>query len=44
MNVFNILGSYDDAWKAIVMPPRQDYSIYDLGIPLLHFQNLTFDL
>jgi pimeloyl-ACP methyl ester carboxylesterase len=31
MNVFNILGSYDEAWKAIVMPPRQDYSIYDLG-------------
>jgi len=31
MSFFNFIGSYDDAWKAIVMPPRQDYSIYDLG-------------
>ena len=32
MSIFNLFGSYDDLWKAIIMPARQEYSIYDLGI------------
>jgi len=31
MSFFGLLSSYDEAWKAIIMPPRQDYSQSDLG-------------
>lgn len=31
MSIFNFITSYDDAWKAIIKPPRQEYSIHDLG-------------
>jgi len=26
-----MISSYEDAWKAIVMPPRAEYSMHDLG-------------
>jgi len=38
MSLLSVIGSYEEAWKAIIMPPRQDYSMHDLGSP---FSNLT---
>jgi len=31
MSLLSVIGSYEEAWKAIIMPPRQDYSMHDLG-------------
>lgn len=32
MSFFNFINTYDDAWKAIIMPGRQEYSTNDLGL------------
>ena len=32
MSFLSLINSYDDAWKAVIMPPRQDYSLSNLGI------------
>lgn len=31
----SISNGYDDLWKAIIRPPRDDYRISDLGIIVL---------
>ena len=28
----NIKGGYEELWKAIIRPPRDQYSLSDLGI------------
>ena len=42
MSFLSLINSYDDAWKAVIMPPRQEYSLSNLGIfhPLPAFPNL----
>ena len=29
--MFGLIKSYDDIWKAILEPPRQEYNLSDLG-------------
>lgn len=35
-------GNYSDLWKAIIRPPREEYSVADLGMITLLFYNLIF--
>ena len=36
-------GGYQDLWKAIIRPPRDEYTITDLGIVNNYLLNLTKD-
>jgi len=31
MSLFSFVSTYDEAWKAVILPGRQEYSMFDLG-------------
>jgi len=32
MEIFGVKGGYSDLWKAIIRPPKDEYTIDELGI------------
>ena len=37
-------GGYQDLWKAIIRPPRDEYDVKDLGLLLFTLNPLTLSL
>jgi len=39
MSFLSLVNSYEDAWKAVIMPPRQEYTLSNLGPTEFHVRN-----
>jgi hypothetical protein len=38
-----IIGGYDELWKAIIRPPRDDYEMEELGIISYDISKIVFN-